>query len=429
VIVDERRKDALLEHLRAHPDDVATLIDLGNLAYRTGYRAAARTAYARAVFLQPSNVIARVNLGNALLDAGDVQAARGEYEAALTADPDFAPAHQGLSYVYDRLGEEQRSKEHRDRGFAGHPYVDIPFTGSGSPVRVLVLISAAGGNFNTEWLLDPHRYAVTRLAAEYADPNQPLPEHDVLVNAIGDVDRCAGALAAAAAIAAQSPRRVINPPQSVRATSRLEISRRLQTQSALRVPRILLLERERLEQHDLPYPVLVRTPGHHTGRHFVKADTPADLRALASRLPGDLLYVIEYVDVCGADGYARKYRMMTIGGTLLPVHAAVSPDWKVHVYTSGMELREAHRAEDEAFLADPGSILSPAQLDALRAAFEELALDYAGIDFGIDAGGRLVIFEANATMSITPGDPDERFAYRRTAVRRLFTAFDEMLAS
>ena len=67
-----------------------------------------------------------------------------------------------------------------------------------------------------------------------------------------------------------------------------------------------------------------------------------------------------------------------------------------------------------------------------RAALEEiqlrLGLDYAGIDFGLNAAGEILLFEANATMVVNPPEPDERWAYRRPAVERIYAAVREMLA-
>jgi len=41
--------------------------------------------------------------------------------------------------------------------------------------------------------------------------------------------------------------------------------------------------------------------------------------------------------------------------------------------------------------------------------------------------GDLLLFEANATMVVNPPEPDERWAYRRPAVERIFAAVRRML--
>jgi hypothetical protein len=65
-------------------------------------------------------------------------------------------------------------------------------------------------------------------------------------------------------------------------------------------------------------------------------------------------------------------------------------------------------------------------MDALGRIATILDLDYAGIDFSIDAGGNVLLFEANPTMAIYLPDGDERFAYRRAAITRIVEAIRRM---
>jgi hypothetical protein len=66
-------------------------------------------------------------------------------------------------------------------------------------------------------------------------------------------------------------------------------------------------------------------------------------------------------------------------------------------------------------------------MEALAQIQSKLGLDYAGIDFGLSAEGNVLVFEANATMVVNPPEPDERWAYRRPAVEKIFTAVRRML--
>lgn len=433
---DEEAKFAYLEYLQHKPDDLEALTNLGNLAYRSGYRRAARTAYRRAVQVDPSDCVAHVNFANALLDAGELAEARDQYEAAIALDPHFTAAHQGLSYVYSRLGDEVASRSHRERGFRGNAITHVPYRGNGTPIRAVVLVSAAGGNFNTEWFLDDRRFDVYRIAAEYADVARPLPPHDVLVNAIGDADLCHEALLAAVQMRARSRAPIVNAPHRVLQTKRIANARRLEAIPGVVTAHMALIPRTEVSTRDdglrsrgFRYPVLLRTPGHHTGRHFLKVNDAADLPASVAKLPGDELLAIDYIDARSADGLSRKYRMMAIGGELYPVHAAISKDWKVHYFSADMASNPEHRAEDERFINDPEAVLSLTAMTALREIAFLLDLDYAGVDFSIDARGRLIVFEANATMSMVPPDPDPRFCYRVGAVNRVFAAFDTLLVT
>ena len=66
-------------------------------------------------------------------------------------------------------------------------------------------------------------------------------------------------------------------------------------------------------------------------------------------------------------------------------------------------------------------------MTALEQIQHTLALDYAGVDFGLSPTGDILLFEADATMVVNPPEPDERWSYRRPAVERIFAAIRRML--
>jgi hypothetical protein len=179
--------------------------------------------------------------------------------------------------------------------------------------------------------------------------------------------------------------------------------------------------------HRFTFPLLLRSPGYHTGRNFIIVGDAAELSAAAAGLPGSELLLIEYLDARGHDGSARKYRVMTIGGNIYPLHLAISRDWKVHYFTSDMADKPDHRLEEAAFLADMPAVIGDKAYHALEGIRDALGLDYAGIDFGLNAEGDLLLFEANATMVIAVPDNDERWAYRRTAICRILDAVVAMI--
>src|ERR1700744_1708003 len=86
---DEAATAAYVEVLRRDATQFDALNELGNLAYATGHRSAARTAYQQAVSCHPNNPLGRVNLANVLVEENDFAAARTQYEAALAIDPDL----------------------------------------------------------------------------------------------------------------------------------------------------------------------------------------------------------------------------------------------------------------------------------------------------------------------------------------------------
>jgi D-alanine-D-alanine ligase-like ATP-grasp enzyme len=72
-------------------------------------------------------------------------------------------------------------------------------------------------------------------------------------------------------------------------------------------------------------------------------------------------------------------------------------------------------------------VLGLRAMAALRAVFSVLALDYAGIDFSLTHDGRVVLFEANATMAIVTPTADPMWDYRRDAIARVVAATIAML--
>ncbi len=130
------------------------------------------------------------------------------------------------------------------------------------------------------------------------------------------------------------------------------------------------------------------------------------------------MLVIEYLDARGHDGKARKYRVMSIGGQLYPVHLAISEQWKVHYFTAEMGGNPQHQGEESAFLNDMPRVLGPKAMRALEQVRDALGLDYGGIDFGLGRNGEVLLFEANATMLIRPPKPGAHWDYRRATIGR-----------
>jgi glutathione synthase/RimK-type ligase-like ATP-grasp enzyme len=306
------------------------------------------------------------------------------------------------------------------------------------PIPILHLVSTRGGNVRLEPFLKDATFKRYLVTPEFYNSETSLPDHALVVNAIGDADLCQEALTSVSSLLKQSSAPVINPPDVVMATGRETIARRLATVPGVRTARTLLFKRIDLEGSDaerllsangFQFPLLLRSPGFHGGEHFLRVSSAKELPHALGQLPGAELLVIEYLDPFWLDGKARKYRVMTIDGRLYPLHCAVSRDWKIHYFSADMADSPENRAEDAGFLNEMERVLAPAQLEALREIQLALGLDYGGIDFGIGRNDELLLFEANATMVILAPDPDPRWEYRRPAVERACAAVRSMLIS
>ena len=405
------------------------LNDLGTLLYNTGFRTAARTAYAEAVRQHPDNPIGRINLANALAAAGEVDGASLHYEVALKVAPDHPDAHQGLANLLQDQGDFEAAEHHRQLSYVSRGVSTLPYRGDGEGCRVLLLVSAVGGNVPTRFLLDDTRFAVSVLAIETWRPGMALPDHDLIVNAIGDADLCPDALRIAATLLEHDRSPVINPPARVCVTGRASIATSLGDLPGVQAPAVILARRTDLERQAarIGYPLLIRSPGFHTGRHFERVAGPHELGTMSEGLPGAELLMIEHLEARDAVGRYRKYRVMIIGGRLYPLHLAISDSWKVHYYTADMIDRPDHRIEEDAFLRDMGAVIGLGAVAALGRIVDRLGLDYAGVDFGIGPDGVVLLFEANATMVINPPDADPRWDYRRGAVERALQAAQTMM--
>jgi glutamate/tyrosine decarboxylase-like PLP-dependent enzyme len=439
-----RNLEARADHMKVlelEPTHLENLFGLGKLLSAMGRRRGAQMVYEEAVKHHPNDIVCRVNLGSVMLERDNPAGAREQYEAALRLNPEFPPAHGGMYYALKELGEPEAAKLHQQKAFGRKSLFRNPYRGSVQPIPVLLLVASMGGGTPIEKLIDDHVFETYVIAADFYDRKNGLPAHSLVINGIGDADLAGEALDAAESLIELTSAPVLNAPAAVRATGRCENASRLGKIPGLIAPATELFPHVQLAGPDGPaalaargfgFPLLLRAPGFHMGQHFAMVESAAELAAAVAEMPGAgrpeaEVLAIEYLDARGADGCARKYRAMMVGGQLFPLHLAISPNWKIHYFSADMAERADHRSEEAEFLANMPGVLGAKAMTALQQLQALVGLDYGGIDFGLDGDGNVLLFEANATMVVEQPDEDPRWDYRRAGVARIHAAVRSLL--
>jgi tetratricopeptide (TPR) repeat protein len=107
-----RARSAYEKALSIDPSHADAHVNVGRLLHEEGDLEAAEEHYRSALASEPGHAIAAFNLGVVLEDRGRAEDAATAYRAALKADPSLADAHYRLADVYERLGRKGAAIRH-----------------------------------------------------------------------------------------------------------------------------------------------------------------------------------------------------------------------------------------------------------------------------------------------------------------------------
>lgn len=428
---------ALHDATARQPTDPRAYHRLAPLLEARGQPTEAVAARCAAMALDARSAIALYNLGTVYFMKGHYADATRWYRLALTLDPELVEANQNLAVIHEVEGRSHEAQRHRDAAFRKQCLFLEP---SSAPTAPTVLVLAAGiGNVPIDFLLPRERVARIKWFIDYAPPGQAdrLPPHDLVFNAIGDADVAESALQRAAAFAARRTAPLLNAPERVRHTRRDHMPSLLDGIDGLVVPAVRRVARAHLADPTLPdtlardgigWPVLVRPVGSHGGKDVVRVEH-AD--ALAGAAPADAahVYLTRFHDARSADGRYRKYRMIFVDRRPYPYHLAIGDHWLVHYFSADMAGHPDKLAEEARFLEDPAGVLGARAIDTLHAVGRRLDLDYGGIDFALLPDGRVLLFEANATMLVQLNEPPDAFPHKHRHIPAIARAFAAMMAA
>ena len=417
----------LKQAARLAPGRVGILVDLASCCVELDCLEEAEQWLRCAVWLDASHPEAQANLGSVLVRLERLAEAEAPCRAALALDGEPVSTHQNLSAVL-AVSDPAAARYHRDTAYRRKQIFVEPALREGR--RILVLAAADAANVPLRHLMPQSCFTLVRWYVEYATPGQAdrLPPYDLAFNSIGDADFMPVMPKDVTGFLSGLGARLLNPPDFVAQTARDRLPRLLTGVPDAVVPRTIRCETSGLDRLEalaaagMTLPVLMRPLGAHGGQGVVKVDKPEGLAAMA----GSGCYLTEFVDFRSQDGWCRKYRAIFVDGRPLPYHLAISPHWLVHYWTAGMDGDAARRAEERDFLIDPARAVGERGWAAVGQIGRRLGLDYGGIDFSVLADGRVLVFEANATMLVHP-ERDPAFAYRKPAVTAIQRAFTRMI--
>jgi glutathione synthase/RimK-type ligase-like ATP-grasp enzyme len=376
--------------------------------------------------------------------SGEDLAALGERLIERANTEADANALMDLSTLLQLRGNRDLALLAQDEAIRAQQIYTPPTAGEKIALRVCCLMSRGDLMANTplEFLLE-NSDVVLHLV--YITENQPLPSqlpaHDVLFVAIAQSDDNMPLLRELAAALASWPRPVLNQPARIALLSRNNAPDLLKSLPGVTMPATLRIDRHILEaigQGSVPlgrpledgaFPVIVRPVDSHAGHGLDKiADAPA-LNAYLRNHDDNEFYLSRFIDYRGPDGLFRKYRVVLIAGRPFICHLGISEHWMIHYLNAGMAENAGKRAEEAAVMAAFDSGFAARHAEALRGIHERVGLDYVGIDCGETADGRLLIFEVDSCMIVHALDPVDLFPYKQTQMRKVFSAFRDMLVN
>ncbi len=452
--------------LEIDPDSVDTLFQLGSALRTGGHHARAIVIFRGAVARAPRSALLRVALGDALKDSGDLAGAVAEFLVAVRIEPKWAVAWTTLADGLNRLGYTRQSisayraallldpsqtavhallgnvlhgagaieQSHRHYALSMQ---SAPWYGTASPtssgIRLAVLAAPGSANTPTRFILDRSILSVDvfYVLPGSADMAQRLSDSvDIIFNSVSDPDSASAGFADLTRLVDSVDKPVLNRPDRIQATRRNWMRELLGPIEGCVVPWTL-----RCAAGDVGaaadfaraagYPVLVRPVGSHGGDGLVKIDTEIDLQAVLSAY-GDS-YVTKFHDAKSDDGWYRKYRLIIVDGAILPYHLAVNDHWLVHYFRAPTSEMSAFRDEEVLFLDEPEQTMGPVAYAALLRIAQTVKLDFFGIDCAVDASGRLLVFECNATMLVRDGEQPNIVTAKGEAARRIRDAVTAMI--
>ncbi|MBP0466306.1 tetratricopeptide repeat protein [Roseomonas sp. PWR1] len=448
----EEAATELKEALAREPRAATGWNSLGLALRALGRMGEAATAFRSAVAADQRLPAAHANLALLLAWTGEAEAARAAAERARQLAPGDGLALLALAVAAAAAGDAAAAHAASLGAVRARPFVHVPARGT-AEATVLVLQAIGDGHFvpapggaklpdghnNASDHLDPARFARVELFVDAIedDPGllDRLPRCDVIYNAITEPEGMRRGLALAGRVVERLGLPVINHPGLIDRAARDSAAALLADIDGLLVPRVIRVPAAEdtpaaviaaLEAGGLPFPVILRPAGTHTGHGMVLAHSADDLDGLPS---GVEHFATEFVDFRDEQGLYRKTRLLLVGGRILAEHLATADHWNIHHANSRAYMRVHPEAQalEQDYLANTERHLGAIRLIALGEVADRMGLDFLGVDAALLPDGRLLVFEANPSMRAMFSEARRGFEYLLPGLARLSAAFCDLV--
>jgi glutathione synthase/RimK-type ligase-like ATP-grasp enzyme len=374
--------------------------------------------------------------------AGDDLRAMGQEMLTLAGERgDDANLWMNLSLAMQCVGQRDLGLAIQAQALATRRIFHLPAAIQPAKLRVLMLMVPGDLAANTplECLLEDSDIDLIYYYVTVGDPlSLPVPEHDVLLVAMGDSDENRPVLAALENDLANWPQPVVNAPHFIPATDRSVASVLLKDAPGVLIPPTLYVSRTVLGEiarsevrladlvEGCDFPIILRPVGSQAGRDLEKFERPDDVVPYLERVADPEFFLSRFVDYSGKDGQFRKYRVAMIDGVPFACHMGVSSNWMVHYVNAGM-YEDAAKREEEARFMENFDEFAARHREAFTAIRERNGLDYLCIDCAETTDGQLLIFEADHCMVVHAMDPEDLFPYKQVHMLKVKNAFRDYL--
>lgn len=357
-------------------------------------------------------------------------------------NPTDAHAYLDCSTILQLRGQHDIALAMQAQAIRAQALYSLPARRATPGLRLLVIMGPGDLMANTpiEFLLEDSDVSLILLylTLETKWPTS-VPDHDVMMVAVSESDANLPLLERLAVLVADWPRPVVNLPQHIAVLSRDGACAALRDALGVEMPVTARTDRAGLQALVdgtmavgalLPgddFPLIVRPIGSHAGRDLKKIIHASEFTDYLARVEVERFYLSRFVDYRSVDGLFRKYRIALIEGRPFVCHFAVSEHWMIHYLNAGMHESAEKRAEEAACMAHFDQEFAVRHAASLQAIHQRMKLPYLGIDCAETRAGELLIFEVDNAMIVHAMDDEEMYPYKKPAMRKVFTAFRQML--